>query len=202
MHQLYDALAKPIGSTVLSDIASARTSNTYASFALQHTDGAIQLCSEDGTKIAILDVKTMSSLQCLDKLTDIKSEAVVDLRNTAKRKPRSRKPINVTVNIFGPREAADQVSLALSRVNAFLQHPQVLDSHVNYHNPDMLVFPGDDLIMRDYVGVATASWKRDHLIKDIEDILGSLDQNFSDYDKETFLDEGLTSKLTKFVDPE
>lgn len=142
-----------------------------------------------------------SNLRCLNHLTGVKFEAVVDLRNIVKRKLKSKSSISLTVNIFGPREVADQVSFSLSRVNAFLQHPHVLGSHIDYYNPDMLVFPGDEPTMRDYIGAATESWKRDHLIKDIEQILGSLDQNIAPEGKEILLNEGLISQLTKFVDP-
>ncbi|KAJ0107224.1 hypothetical protein J7T55_007594 [Diaporthe amygdali] len=150
---LYDALAKPVGNTtVLRNTASTQMSSSYASFHLQHMGGVVKLCSEDGVKFAILDAQTTSKLQVVDQIAETRSEAVVELRSIVKRKSKSREPFNLTVNIFGPRNAADEVSLALSRISVFLQHPQALDSHIDYHNPDILVFPGDELVMRKYIG--------------------------------------------------
>lgn len=159
----------------------------------------VELCSDDGSGFAILDFQSTSKLQCLDRVPGTRSEAVVELRNIAKRNPKSRKPISLTVNILGPREAADEVSFAMSRINSFLQHPRALDSNIDYHNPDMLVFPGDELVMREYIGAGTPSWKHDYLIKDIENILGSLGQDACLEGDELYAIEGLKTALTKFV---
>ncbi|KAK2611539.1 hypothetical protein N8I77_004872 [Diaporthe amygdali] len=195
---LYDALAKPVGNTtVLRNTASTQMSSSYASFHLQHMGGVVKLCSEDGVKFAILDAQTTSKLQVVDQIAETRSEAVVELRSIVKRKSKSREPFNLTVNIFGPRNAADEVSLALSRISVFLQHPQALDSHIDYHNPDILVFPGDEPVMRKYIGVGTSAWKHDHLTRDIEDIFGSLGQEVAPEEDELCPIDGLRSALTK-----
>lgn len=197
--QLYGALAKPISdSTILRGTGSVQELNSYVSFRLQHIDGVFELCSDNGTKLAILDVETTSKLQKLNRIEGTWSEAVVELRSIVKR-PKSKKPIDLTVNVFGPRKAADEVSLALSRINVYLQHPRVLDSEVEYFNPDMLVFPGDEPDMREYIGVGTALWEHNHLIKDIENILGSLGQDAGPEDNELYPIDGLKSALTEFV---
>lgn len=158
----------------------------------------VELRSDDGTKLAILDIETTSNLQKLNKIKETWSEAVVELRNIVKR-PKSKKPIALTVNIFGPRKAADEVSAALSKINVYLQHPRVLDSEVEYFNPDMLIFPGDEPVLREYIGAGTASWQHNHVIKDIENILGSLEQDAAPEDNELYPIDGLKSALTKFV---
>lgn len=198
--QIYDILAKPVRhTTILKDTASAQTVNSYAYFHLRHTDGVVEVCSDDGVEFAILDSQSTCQLQCLERVAGTRSEAVVELRDIAKRKPKSRKPISLTVNIFGPREAADKVSLAVSRNNGFLQHPRALDSNIDYYNPDMLVFPGDDLAIRDYIGAGTPSWKHDCLIKDIEKIMVSLGQDTGLQGDQLYPIGGLKSALTKFV---
>lgn len=66
--------------------------------------------------------------------------------------------------------------MSLSKVKAFLQHPQTLDASIEYRNPDILTFPGVKQNMKDYIGMGTPSWQAEHLKRDIEDILGSLGQ--------------------------
>lgn len=127
----------------------------------------------------------------------------MEIQHIVKRKLNSKRPINLTVKIFGPRKAAAEVSLALSRINAFLQHPRAPDSSINYYNPDMLVLTGYEPIMKEYVGVGTLSWKQDHLSQDIENILGSLGHHIApelEGDGLYHID-GLRSALTKLGNP-
>lgn len=197
--QLYDALAMPVRSTTsLRGSNSAQTSDRYMSFCLQNANGVIGLCSDDGVEFAVLDLQTASKLQNLNQIEGTHFEAVVEVRSIAKRRVQSKKPISLTVNILGPRKAADEVSLALSRINVFLQHPQALDSSVDYYNPELLVFPGDEPIMRDYIGVGTPSWKHEHLLKDIEKIFGSLGQDIGPEGDKFYPIDGLKSALTKY----
>lgn len=161
----------------------------------------MELCSDDGVKFAVLDLQTATRLQSLNRIAGTRFEAVVELRNFNKRKIQNKSPFSLTVNILGPRDAADKVSLTLSQIDVFLQHPQALDSSVDYFNPDMLVFPGDETIMRKYIGIGTPSWKHEHLVQDIEKILGSLGQGAASEGDELHPLDGLKSALTKFVVP-
>ncbi|ROV93845.1 hypothetical protein VMCG_08824 [Cytospora schulzeri] len=173
---LLNAQAKPVGTnTVLSRLLTAvQSAASFASFSLQHTDGVFEVFSDQGVKFAVLDILTASKLQALSNVLDTRFEAVVETRTIIKRRSKSATPFKVSINIFGPGRVADEVSLSLSKVKAFLQHPQALDCDVDYRNPDMLAFPGMEIDMRDYIGMETSSWKADHLKRDIEDILGSL----------------------------
>lgn len=161
----------------------------------------MELCSEDGVKFAVLDLQTATKLQSLNRIAATRFEAVVELRNFAKRKIQNKSPFSLTVNILGPRDVADEVSLTLSEIDVFLQHPQALDSSVDYFNPDMLVFPGDEPIMRKYIGIGTPSWKHEHLVQDVEKILGSLGQDVASEGDDLHPLDGLRSVLTKFVVP-
>lgn len=125
----------------------------------------------------------------------------MEIRDIVRRKLNSKKPMNLTVNILGPHKAAAKVSLALSRINAFLQHPRARDSSIEYYNPDMLVLPGYEPIMKESVSEGTLAWKQDHLSQDIENILGSLGQHIAPEleGDELYPIDGLRSALTKLV---
>lgn len=178
-------------------LTAAQSAAPFSSFSLQPTGGLVELFSEEGIKFAVLDVQTASKLQALSHVPGIRSEAVVQTRTIMKRRSKSTTPFDVTINIFGPGCVADEVSLALSKVNAFLQHPQALDTSIEYRNPDILTFPGLKVNMKDYIGIGTPSWHADHLNRDIEDILGSLRQVTDTGDIGPIT--GLKSTLKKYV---
>lgn len=181
---LLNAQAKPVGaSSILSRLlTAAQSAFPFASFSLRHTDGIIKLFSEQGVNFAILDVQTASKLRALDHVPGTRSEAVVETRVLMKRHSKSATPFNVSINLFGPESIAEEVSLALSKVKAFLQHPQTLDANIEYRNPDFLTFPEVKVNMKDCVGIGTLSWKADHLKRDIENMLGSLGHEMDNAD--------------------
>ncbi|KAG6353569.1 hypothetical protein INS49_005531 [Diaporthe citri] len=93
-------------------------------------------------------------LVVLRQISGVRCEAVVPNRTILKRKAKSSSPFQLSINIFGPRNAAEDVSGALSKVHAFLQHPQTLHDGVEYHNPDMVVFPGQNTTMNHLIGTS------------------------------------------------
>lgn len=159
----------------------------------------VKLFSDQGVSFAVLDVRTASKLQALIHVPGTRSEAVVETRVLMKRRSKSTTPFDVSINLFGPDNVAEEVSLALSKVKAFLQHPQTLDANIEYRNPDFLTFPGVKVNMKDCVGIGTPSWQADHLKRDIENILGSLGQAMDNVDIGPIA--GLRSTLKKYVWP-
>ncbi|KAH8748282.1 hypothetical protein F5883DRAFT_583013 [Diaporthe sp. PMI_573] len=117
-----------------------------------------------------------SKLVALRQISEVRCEAVVPNRTILKRKAKSSSPFQVSINIYGPRKAADEVSAALSKVNAFLQHPQTLHDGVEYYNPDMLIFPGQKTSMNHYVGTSQLLLEERKLSRDVRGILESLSQ--------------------------
>lgn len=117
-----------------------------------------------------------SKLVVLRQISGVRCEAVIPNRTILKRKAKSSSPFQVSVNIFGPREAADEVSGALSKVHAFLQHPQTLNDSVEYYNPDMLIFPGQDAAMNHLIGTSQWLSEESKLSRDVRGILESLTQ--------------------------
>lgn len=151
--------------------------------------------SFEHTQVAMLDVQMTSKLVVLRQISGVRCEAVVPNRTILKRKAKSSSPFQISVNIFGPREAADEVSEALAKVNAFLQHPQTLNVDVEYHNPDMLIFPGQKTAMNDLIGTSQLLLEESKLSRDVRGILESLGQ-VAEGDELGYL-EGLVSTLTQ-----
>lgn len=143
----------------------------------------------------MLDVHSISKLKALRQISGMRYEAVVESRAITKRRAKDSAPFQVSINIFGPRDAAEEVSDALSRVDAYLQHPHALSPNVDYHNPDMLVFSDEQINMNHLIGISVSNLEHDQLSLDVQAIFGSL----SDV---TGADElgslpGLASTLTK-----
>lgn len=77
-----------------------------------------------------MDVQTASKLQTLSNVSGTRSEAVVETRTMIKRRSKSATPFKVSINICSPGGVAEEVSSTLSKVKAFLQHPQTLDARI------------------------------------------------------------------------
>lgn len=117
-----------------------------------------------------------SKLVVLRHISGVRYEAVVPNRTILKRKAKSSAPFQISINIFGPRSAADEVSGALSKANAFLQHPETLSVDVEYYNPDMLIFPGQKTSMNHLIGTSHSLLEESKLSRDVRGILESLNQ--------------------------
>lgn len=182
------------------DLTAVQSTASFVFFTLKHTCGRVELLSDQGIKLAVLDVQTTSKLQALSHMPSTRSEAVIDTCTIMKRRHNSKSaaPFEVSINIFGPESDADEVGLALSEDKVYLQHPRALDANIKYYNPDFLTFPGVKVNMRDYIGIGTSFWQADHLKRDVQDILGSLGQ-VMDNGQNVDPIEGLKTTLTKYV---
>lgn len=174
--------------------AATQATTLFSTFSvLEHTEGIFSITVEK-TQIAILDLQMTSKLVMLHRICGVRCEAVVPNRTILKRKAKPE-PFQISINIFGPRKAADEVSAALSKVNAFLQHPQTLNVDVEYHNPDMLIFPGQNAAMNHLIGTSQLILEESKLSQDVRGILGSLSE-VAEGDELGHL-EGLVSTLTQ-----
>lgn len=171
------------------------TANSFSTFGIiEQTKGIFSMAFEQ-TQLAILDVQMTSKLVVLRQISGVKCEAVVPNRTILKRKAMSSAPFQISINIFGPRKAADEVSVAFSKVNAFLQHPETLNVDVEYYNPDMLIFPGQNTAMNHLIGTSQLLIEESKLCRDVRGILDSLSQ-VAEGDELGHL-EGLVSALTQ-----
>lgn len=150
------------------------------------------MLSLDGIEFALLDVQTTSKLLPLLKIPGVRCEAVVENRTVFKRKTKLTVPFEVSVNIFGPKQAMDEVFKALSQTKTFLQHPQTLSDDIEYFNPEMLVFSGQETNMNDLIGTYKHFLQGSQLSRDVKRILESL-SGVADVDELSYFD-GLNSE--------
>lgn len=155
---------------------ATEAANSFSTFSIiETTKGGFSISLEQ-TQLAVLDVQMTSKLMVLRQISGVRCEAVVPNRTILKRRAKSSSPFQISINIFGPREAADEVSGALAKVHAFLQHPQTLKDDVEYYNPDMLIFPGQDTGMNHLIGSSQLLSEENKLSRDVRGILESLTQ--------------------------
>lgn len=153
-----------------------QATSSFSTFSLTEQTKGIFSISFEQAKLAVLDVKMTSKLVALRQMSGVRCEAVVPTGTILKRKAKSSSPFQISVNIFGPRKAADEVSAALSKVHAFLQHPQTLNDGVEYSNPDMLIFPGQKTSMNHLIGTSRLLLEESKLSRDVRGILDSLSE--------------------------
>jgi hypothetical protein len=151
----------------------------FITFPLGRKDTYYVLESSHGLELALLDTRSNTQLVALQALDFVRFEAAIDSGTVSKRRKRSKRrkePLNLSINIFGPKSSADDVGGRLSKVSAFLQHPKTVPLGVEYYNPQFLVFPEDDTNMNDFVGITNASaWAQRIKISDeVGDIMDSL----------------------------
>lgn len=175
--------------------SATHASDFFSTFTLkENIRGTFSILIEQ-TEIAVLDVQITSKLAVLRQISGVRCEAVVPDRTILKRKAKSSAPFQISINIFGPRSAADEVSGALAKVNAFLQHPETLSVDVEYYNPDMLIFPGQKTSMNHLIGTSQLLLEESTLSRDVRGILESLNQVTGDV--ELGHPAGLVSTLTQ-----
>lgn len=196
-NQLFDAMAKPrVRHNVISHEGSSPSTNGFLLFELAVKNTGVFTIVSDHVQLADLDVHTASKLMGTRQIPGTRYEAVVERRSTTKRPVKALSPFRLSVNILGPRKAAEEVSHALSKVNAFLQHPQALGVNIDYYNPDMLVFGGQESTMKHLVGTYTpSSCEETRLSRDVQAILESLSVVADGVQLGRI--EGLVSALTK-----
>ncbi|KAI0907155.1 SNF2 family N-terminal domain-containing protein [Ustulina deusta] len=157
---LYDAAAKTLGSTRMSNLPDIRDAAPFTNFCVQAKDHIHVLCSENGDEFAVLDTRTASRLSALSETPMLRFEAVVRSSVFLKRQRISKQvsqSFQLSINIFGSMSTADDVAYQLSKVSAYLQHPESLHSEVEYHNPQFLTFANEEFNMRDFVGTVNNS---------------------------------------------
>lgn len=148
-------------------------------FPLRKKDKYYVLESSNGLELASLDTRSITQLAALEALPFVRFEAVIDTGTISKRRKGSRRkpePLNLSINVFGPKSTADDVGRRLSKVSAFLQHPKIVPLGIEYYNPQFLVFPEEDTDMKDFIGITnTPAWAQRIKISDeVGDIMDSL----------------------------
>ncbi|KAI1740462.1 SNF2 family N-terminal domain-containing protein [Xylaria scruposa] len=196
---LYNARAKALGNT-RTDSPVANLTEPFTHFRVQPKDHIHVLCCESQSEFAVLDTQTTSRLSTLSRTPKLRFDAVVESNILSKRQ-RGAKQIPrifpLTINIFGSKSTADDVAYKLSKVSAFLQHPQSLRVEVEYYNPQFLTLTNDSSSMRNLVGIGNNPfWTLNiSIIGEVGRILESLTHVNIVSEKRLELPAGLLSKL-------
>ncbi|KAK6950756.1 hypothetical protein Daesc_007281 [Daldinia eschscholtzii] len=195
---LYGAFAKAsISKNVPRDITG-----TFTTFALRRKDYYYALFSEDGAEFGILDIKSSSSLSSLVDYQMIWFEAVVSASFLAKRRRREKSSTQLfplSINIFEWKSTATRVAYSLSKVSAYLQHPESLDQEAKYENPQWLTFSGENENMNGLIGIGNGKGNgpnsKTKISKEINGILDSL--TYVNTEESISLPTGLSSQLKR-----
>ncbi|KAI0161065.1 hypothetical protein GGR52DRAFT_586385 [Hypoxylon sp. FL1284] len=163
-------------------------------------DNAFMLCSDNdtNTEFAVLDTRTTSTLIALRSFPIVRFEAIVQSRYFVKRQRRASASLTnfpLSINVFGAKSDSDVVGLQLSKLSAYLQHPESLPPNIEYFNPQFLSFAGENISMNELVGTANDCYL--DIRSRISDEVGSI---FESLGKVTVEDtslslEGLRSRL-------
>ncbi|KAI0549689.1 SNF2 family N-terminal domain-containing protein [Xylaria curta] len=199
---LYDVMAKELDSARMSNSPIANDAKPFTHFRVETRDYIHVLYSESGSEVAVLDTRTASRLSALSGMPMLRFEAVVESSTFSKRQrgaKQRQRTFPLSVNIFGSISIADDVAYRLSKVSAFLQHPQSLYAEVNYYNPQLLTFANDDSNMRDLVGIGNYYLQtlNSNIIGEVGRILDSLTHTNIGLERELKLTTGLLSKLER-----
>lgn len=95
----------------------------------------------------MLHLRTAKVLQALSDLPSLRFEAVLEGDEIAKQGEHWKRKGNtagipVCVLIHGNKSMAQAVGRRLSKARIYLQHPNHLESHIEYDNPHYLKLPG------------------------------------------------------------
>ncbi|KAI0599782.1 SNF2 family N-terminal domain-containing protein [Biscogniauxia sp. FL1348] len=198
---LYDAAAKVLGrSKISSDLSATNDNALFTTFLLRPKDNLYLLYSETGAEFAVLDIRTASKLNALKGMQMVRFEAVVRSSIFAKRQrggKQGSQSFPVSINIFGSKSTADDVASRLSKLSAYLQHPEWLHTEAEYHNPQFLPLADRNLKMNDLIGLGSESpWNlKIKISEEIGSILESLTHVAAE-DKIEYV-AGLTSTLKR-----
>ncbi|KAI0847485.1 SNF2 family N-terminal domain-containing protein, partial [Daldinia vernicosa] len=191
---LYDAAIKVlIGMEMHQD-----TAGEFKIFSLRRKYHYYVICSEAGTELGILDTRTSCRLDALKDYPTVRFEAVAPAQVFTKRRHKGKSGLRsfpVSINILGLKLNASDAAYRLSKLSAFLQHPQSLDKEALYDNPQFLTFHDENLNMSTFIGVGNSSGlnSKTKISEEINNILESLTYVTTDEDSESPV--GLVSKL-------
>lgn len=107
--------------------------------------GKYFLRDSNGLDVALLHQKTADALQVLDDMGSVHYDAYVTAKiwkesiNAAKGTANTV-PMDIEINVSGPRFRAEDVGRVLSKAQLFLQRPSVLATGLVYENPHTIYF--------------------------------------------------------------
>ncbi|KAK6526014.1 hypothetical protein TWF281_011055 [Arthrobotrys megalospora] len=139
---------------------------------------AYRLLDSSGTNLGLVDSYTSLRLNSIEALGGISFRAVISSPNFNKipRKPTSKKTrIEITINIFGPEDIADNAGQALNKARGYLQHPLFLEGGIKYANPHYFYVDDAMTDLRHLIGPLPTNEKLRRISRAVENILDSLE---------------------------
>ncbi|KAM0430108.1 hypothetical protein ACHAPT_006114 [Fusarium lateritium] len=172
----------PSKRTLMSLVKPSHTSpwTRFCFFPVEVTDNGCFLSTNDGSetkKRPVLDCRTGSTLCFVaEKTKGVSFVAIVGiefLKAKCGKSNRKPSPVEVTVNVYGPRNSMDEVGQAMTDVHVNLQHPVCLDPEILYMNPHYFYLQGQRTDLRHLVGPVPKESKST-VSQAIDDALDSL----------------------------
>ncbi|KAG4254581.1 hypothetical protein FPRO03_06921 [Fusarium proliferatum] len=157
----------------------------YCLFKIEPDGRTYYLVGGDDTspkKRSVVDCDTAAILTLVaGRSGDISFAAVFGVDVFRGKRKRSGKglPIDISVNIYGPRNLISEVDEALSEIGTYrtyLQHPEFLEPGIPYINPQFFYPTSQKTDLRHFVGSsAQESGTKSKLSQEVEDVMESLD---------------------------
>ncbi|KAH8880582.1 hypothetical protein GQ53DRAFT_848822 [Thozetella sp. PMI_491] len=137
------------------------------------------LCNSDGElnlDIGILDRVTQRQLASLEHFDEVKFEAVVasSVLECLAAKGKKTVIVEISVNVVGPENLADDVGNALEMAKSSLQHPIFLPGGIRYLNPHWYYPDDQPKDLRHLIGPPPAESNSKRISDVVEAALGSL----------------------------
>ncbi|RYP43712.1 hypothetical protein DL768_009759 [Monosporascus sp. mg162] len=175
----YGALCEAYGS--LSDSTAGKSlvqdGRHFQQFRIVPNEYSFGLLSEKDEVVAVLDVDTCKTLQCLQGYQGVRATAVVEtVRLVQTRVKRSSKGVfPLSINIYGTQDEARSVGDRLSEMHAFLQHPFFLEPGYEYVNPQYFHLGGEMKCMTYLIGLSGIEHRAKRISDEVSRVFDSLD---------------------------
>ncbi|EWZ97057.1 hypothetical protein NW765_010536 [Fusarium oxysporum] len=138
-------------------------------------------------KRSVLDCDTAAILTIVAERSRDTSFAVVlgvDVLRGKRERSGKGLPVNISVNIYGPRNSISDVDEALSEIGTYrtyLQHPIFLEPGIPYINPQFFYPTSQKTDLRHLVGSSTReSDNKSKISQEVEEVMESLDGSSED----------------------
>ncbi|KAJ4266325.1 hypothetical protein NW762_004309 [Fusarium torreyae] len=152
---LNDAAAQYLDSAITPDDAELTNCKNFYRFSVRPKEEDYVLVNNGNEAFCILDTRSIGRLTTLKGLQSVHFQALAAANDFTKRrkKIKGHQTFIVSINIFGPQDVAPEAASRLSKVSAFLQHPESLEPGFIYSNPQYFRLLGADENMNDYIGM-------------------------------------------------
>jgi len=153
-------------------------SSRFIHFKIKASAEHFVLLHRSGDVFARLDRVTCQTLLMLNRMPAIETKAVVSVKDLIEAQTASKPTKRIaplSINIYGPIAAADEVGNRLSSSSAFLQIPYSLESCYECFNPQLYRSGNEMQSLTHLVGLTDTDFKAKAISDAVETVLDSLD---------------------------